>query len=167
MGRSKLSDEEKKARKRAYYQRNKEKYQQKARDKYNAEERKEYYDANRKEIREQQKISYVRCRQAKLLTRLEDLKKATSATYMPLIDFLIDKKLYQQLHPNEIDLLENILLLATQDDVPEIQTENPPKNEIIIPEEDDEEEEVDELSELLRTVNKPDMDDEISVLLCK
>lgn len=128
MPRPKVSEEQRRQKKREadrrYYELHRDKLIEKSRAKYDPDVQKVIYAERGDEIREKNREAYHRRRFSEHKSRLVDLKSVVSPTYRPLIDFALAENLHERLFANEISLIENLLILAT--------AHEPPKNVIIM-----------------------------------
>jgi hypothetical protein len=116
MPREKLTEEERKQRKREafkrYYEANREVLVAKMADRYNPERRREYYEENAEHIRAYMRQHYKDKRSGNVKERLEELKasEAVPEALKPIIDHLITNDIHSKLYPAELTLLENLLI---------------------------------------------------------
>lgn len=119
MPRPKLSPEEKAKRKREndkrYYENHKDLILEKQKTRYTPEVRQEMYRCNAEELCKKRRERYSVVKQNHYKERIEDLKTAIDDSLKPVVDYLLKSKVYERLFNNEITLLENILLMTTND----------------------------------------------------
>ena len=147
MPRPKLSDAERKQRTKErhqrYYQSHKETILAKAKEQYDPAYQRQVYKENSDVIKARVRESYYRCQIAQNLKRLEDLKTIATDTYLPFVDFLLQKELHTKLYSNEVLLIESLILLAVEDEKSKLPVEPVKELEPVV-------EPVDELTTLLK-----------------
>ena len=116
MPREKLSEEERKQRKKdafkRYYEANRERLVARMAERYNPDRRREYYEENAEHIRAYMRDHYKTKRTGDVKERLEELKAsdAVPEALKPIIDHLIANDIHSKLYPAELTLLENLLI---------------------------------------------------------
>lgn len=116
MPREKLTDEERKQRKkdsfRRYYEANREALVARMAERYNPERRREYYEENADHIKAYMKEHYKTKRTGNVKERLEELRAsdAVPENLKPIIDHLLLNDIHSKLYPAELTLLENLLI---------------------------------------------------------
>lgn len=116
MPRAKLTEEERKQRKRdafkRYYEANRERLVARMAERYDPNRRREYYEENADHIKAYMREHYKTKRTGNVKERLEELKAsdAVPETLKPIIDHLITNDIHSKLYPAELTLLENLLI---------------------------------------------------------